>query len=88
MFLIISDSYSKWLDIMPMNLINTATSTQGLPFIIVTDNEPSFTSNEFKHFNEKNGKKHIFTASCYPSSNAMAESSVQTFKNAMHKFNV
>ena len=93
MFLVISDSYSKWLDIMPMNSINTATLTQclrqsfpthGLPFIIVTDNGPSFTSNEFKIFNEKNGK-HIFAAPYHPLSNGMAECSVQTLKNAMKK---
>ena len=68
MFLVITDSYSKWFDIMPMNSINIATltqclrqpfSTHRLPFIIVTDNGPSFTSNEFKLFNEKNRTKHI-----------------------------
>ena len=93
MFLVISDSYSKWLDIMPMNSINTATLTQylrhsspthGLPFIIVTDNGPPFTSNEFKAFNEKYGK-HIFAAPYHPLSNEMAECSVQTLKNAMKK---
>ena len=54
MFLVITDSYSKWLDIMSMNSINTATVTQclrpsflthGLPCIIVTDYGLSFTSN-------------------------------------------
>ena len=94
MFLVITDSYSKRLDIMLINSINTATliqclrqsfSTHGLPFIIVTDNGPSFTSNEFKLFNEKNGIKHIFTAPYHPSSNGMSEHSVQTFKNAIKK---
>ena len=46
-FLIISDSYSKWLDIMPMNSVNTTSltqclkqsfSTHGLPFIILSNN--------------------------------------------------
>ena len=94
MVLVITDSYSKWLDIMPMNSINIATltqclrqsfSTHGLPFIIVTNNGPSFTSNEFKLFNEKNGIKHIFTAPSHPLSNGMAECSVQTFNNAIKK---
>ena len=70
MFLIISDFYSKLkIDIMPMNSINTATltqylrqlfSTQWLPFIIVTINGPSFTSNESKLFNEKKWNKTHF----------------------------
>ena len=59
--------------------------THGLPFIIVTGNGPSFTSNEFKLFNEKNGIKHIFSAPYHPSSNGMAERSVQTFKNTIKK---
>ena len=79
---------------MPMNSINTATLTQcfrqsfsihGLPFLIVTNNGPSFASNEFKRFNDKSGIKHIFTARCHPSSNGMAERSVQTFKNDTKK---
>ena len=94
LFFVVSDSYSKWLDIMPMNSINTATLTQclrqsfsiyGLSFLIVTDNGPSFASNEFKRFNDKSGIKQIFTARCHPSSNGMAERSVQTFKNDMKK---
>ena len=60
-------------------------SAHGLPFIIVTNNGPSFTSNEFKLFNEKNGIKHIFTAPSHPLSNGMAECSVQTFNNAIKK---
>ena len=94
MFLIISDSYSKWLDVMPMNNINTTSliqglrqsfSTHGIPYIIVTDNGPSFISNEFKVFNERNGIKHIFTAYYHPSSNGMTERSVQILKNAIKK---
>ena len=54
-FLIISDSYSKWLDIMAMNSISISSlrqsfSTHGLPFIIVTDNGPSFTGNKGNKF--------------------------------------
>ena len=51
----------------------------------MTNNGPSFTSNEFKLFNEKNGIKHIFTAPSHPLSSGMAECSVQTFNNAIKK---
>ena len=49
MFLIISGSYSKGLDIVPLNRITTATltqclkqsfSTHGLSFVIVNDSGP------------------------------------------------
>ena len=59
MFLILADSYSKWLDVIPMNNIKTSTLVEslrqsfaihGLPFIVVTDNGPSFASSEFEVF--------------------------------------
>ena len=60
-FLVV-DSYSKWLDAVPMS--NTKTTllvqcirhsfaTHGLSFVIVTDNGFSFTSNKFKTFVQK-----------------------------------
>ena len=82
MILVFVDSYSKWVDVIPMS--NTKTTflleclrysfaTHGLPFVIVTDNGTSFISNKFKTFVQKNGIKHVFTAPYYPSSNGMAE---------------
>lgn len=61
--------YLTWIDIMPMNSMNTISLTQclkqsfsisGLPVIIVTDNRLSFTSKKFKFFNEKKWNKTQF----------------------------
>ena len=84
-FLVV-DSYSKWLDAVPMS--NTKTTllveslrhsftTHGLSFVIVTDNGPSFTSNKFKTFVQKNRIKHIFTAPYQTTSNGMIHSNIQ-----------
>ena len=94
MFLVLTDTYSKWMDIYSMSDIKTVTlidtlrtsfATHGLPHIIVSDNRPSFTSKEFKNFIHKNGIKHITTTPYHPSSNGTAERAVQTFKSPMHK---
>ena len=89
MFLVLTDTYSKWMDIYSMSDIKAVTlidalrisfANHGLPYVIVSDNGPSFTSKEFKNFIHKNGIKHITIVPCYPSSNGAAERAVQTFK--------
>ena len=71
MFLVLTDAYSKWMDIYSMSDIKAVTlidalrisfANHGLPYVIVSDNGPAFTSKEFKNFIHKNGIKHITTA--------------------------
>ena len=71
MFLLLLDSYSKWLDVIPMSNTKTTSTieclrqsfaTHSWPFVKVTTNGPSFISNKFKTFVQKNGIKHIFRA--------------------------
>ena len=53
MFLVLTDTYFNWMDIYSMSDIKTVTltdalrtsfATHGSPYIIVSDNGPSFTS--------------------------------------------
>ena len=60
-------------------------ATHGLPVILVSDNGPSFISEDFKAFMKFNGIQHIFTAPYHPSSNGQAERTVRTFKEVMKK---
>ena len=62
MFLVLMDAHSKWLDVHKMSNISSSRTierlrmmfaTHGLPQKIVTDNGPSFTSDEFKRFQGK-----------------------------------
>ena len=60
-FLIIVDSFSKWIDIIPtlsatsdetIEKLQTVFANFGLPEQIVTDNGSAFTSKEFKIFHQ------------------------------------
>ncbi|XP_014214167.1 uncharacterized protein K02A2.6-like [Copidosoma floridanum] len=90
MYLIITDAYSKWIDIREMNNITASStikvlkeyiSTWGLPIAIVSDNGPTFTATEFQAFLKKNNIKHFNTAPYHPASNGAAENAVKTFKS-------
>ena len=94
MFLIIVDSHSKWLDAHVMSsitstktieILRSVFATHGLPQKIVTDNGPSFTSQEFSEFMKANGIKHVTSAPYHPSTNGLAERGVQTLKQGIRR---
>jgi len=94
MILVVVDSHSKWIE---APVVNSATSqatieklrlifaTHGLPEVIVSDNGPAFTSEEFDAFVRGNGIKHLTSAPYHPASNGLAERAVQTVKKALRK---
>ena len=93
-FLLIVDSFSKWLEILPMNSTTTGATIKavrtlfaryGLPQQVVTDNGPQFISDEFKTFLKVNGVKFTLTPPYHPASNGLAERHVQTFKHMFKK---
>ena len=94
MFLVIVDAYSKWLEVVITNSATSLTTIEqlrklfavhGLPELIISDNGPAFSSDEFKVFMKKNGIRHRQTAPYHPSSNGLAERAVQSFKLALKK---
>ena len=94
MFLVLTDSHSKWLHVHPMKSITSAVTIQclrnvfaqfSLPEHIVTDNGPSFVSAEFREFLKRNGIKHTISAPYHPATNGLAERAVQLFKRGMKK---
>ena len=95
-FLIVVDSYTKWVDIYDVpstatehviEKLRTSFKMQGLPDSIISDNYHSFTSKEFEDFVKSNGVLHITSAPYHPSSNGAAERTVQSFKQTLKKLN-
>lgn len=93
MLLIISDAYSKWLDVKTTSTITSSATISmldeifaayGAPITLVSDNGTNFTSQEFKDFLDRVGVRyHKLTAPYHPATNGQAERSVQTVKNAL-----
>ncbi|XP_026553619.1 uncharacterized protein K02A2.6-like, partial [Pseudonaja textilis] len=80
-FLVVVDSYSKWIDLALLPSTTTQAivkaltrlfATHGLPDTLVSDNGPQFTSCEFSMYVANLGIRHILTAPFHPASNGMA----------------
>ena len=94
MFLVIVDSYSKWLDVFPLqgstseitvSCLRKLFSEHGLPEQVVSDNGPQFTSSEFQTFMHQNGIQHTTTAPGHPATNGLAERYVGFLKAQLKK---
>ena len=90
MYLIVIDAFSKWIDVKELKNITADStisamreyiSTWGIPLRLITDNGPTFCSNQFNTFCTQLGIQHTSTAPYHPASNGAAENAVRTFKN-------
>lgn len=93
-YLLIVDSFSKWIDIHIMSGTTASQTieklcktfaTVGLPLELVSDNGPPFTSSEFIKFLLANDIKPIKSPPYHAQSNGIAERTVQTVKKALNK---
>ncbi|XP_058457000.1 uncharacterized protein K02A2.6-like [Malaya genurostris] len=94
-FLLIVDSYSKWLELDWMKNGTDAEkvikkfvnlfSRFGLPDVIVTDNGPPFNSQQFINFFERQGIHVMKSPPYHPQSNGQAERLVRVVKEVMKK---
>ncbi|XP_054272632.1 uncharacterized protein K02A2.6-like [Macrosteles quadrilineatus] len=87
--LVLVDTYSRWIEVFLMNSTTTSSTVSrlrtlfasyGLPEELVSDNQATFTSSEFREFLAKNGVKFTLTPPYHPASNGSAERSVQIVK--------
>ncbi|KAL4100823.1 hypothetical protein QTP88_020852 [Uroleucon formosanum] len=92
--LIIVGSFSKWIECFAMGTTTASKVIEilencfcrfGSPEIMVTDNGPPFSANEFKAYCEKNCIKLVHSPPYNPESNGLAERGVQTIKKLLIK---
>ena len=92
MFLVLIDAHSKWMEVEPVESATTKTTvdklrkiflTHGIPEKLVSDNGAVFTSQKFTDFVKLNEVDHIKTAPYHPSSNGLAERTVQVLKKGL-----
>ncbi|XP_031553786.1 uncharacterized protein K02A2.6-like [Actinia tenebrosa] len=92
MLLVCVDVHTKWPEIVVMKNTTAEGTVEalrsnfarlGLPEQIVSDNEPQFTSAEFRKFTEGNGIRHVTGAPYHQATNGLAERLVQSFKHAV-----
>ncbi|XP_046397971.1 uncharacterized protein K02A2.6-like [Ischnura elegans] len=92
---ILIDATSKWVEVaFTKGSFSSSTvicqlkrwfSTHGLPDLVVSDNGPAFTSEQFKIYLEGNGISHYLTPPYHPASNGQVERTVQTIKRLLRK---
>ena len=96
-FLIIIDSYSKFIDVFPCKIINSVGTIEcfkkcfanfGIPDTVVSDNASCFMSKETQDFFKKYNIQHCSGAPYNPSTNGLAERAVRIFKENFKKFDV
>ena len=94
MFLVVTNSHTKWLEVFPVKVATSFHTTEklrmlfslfGLLHNIVSDNGSVFTSQEFQDFMKSNGIINVKVSPYHPLSNGLAERAVQIFKRNLEQ---
>jgi hypothetical protein len=94
MYFILMDAHSKWLEVEIMSsttsletikVLRRLFARYGLPETLVSDNGPQLVSQEFRHFTQSNGIRHVTSAPYHPATNGEAERAVQFLKQSLRK---
>lgn len=92
--LLIVDAYSKWLEAFITNGKTTKETLHhvretvarfGLPKVLVTDNDPTFASDQMRTFCKENGIRLMHSPPFHPASNGQAERFVAVMKSSLKK---
>nr|XP_037268455.1 uncharacterized protein K02A2.6-like [Rhipicephalus microplus] len=92
-FLVVVDAFSKWVEVLPVTTpsagaplrVTAIFAAQGLPDVIVSDNDPAFASEEYLAWLTKNGIRRMMVPPYHPASKGAAERVAQTVKDKPKK---
>lgn len=91
---VLVDAETKWIEAIPLKTATAEATIQvlqgifarfGLPYCLVSDNGPQFSSATMSSFLQESHVKHVKTAPYYPQSNGLAERAVRTVKEGLRK---
>jgi len=94
-YLLVVDSYSKWLEVFPtasntcqrvIKILHNSFASFGIPHEVVSGNGPQFASREFAQFLKLNGIEQTLTPPYHPASDGCIERCVQTLKQGLRKY--
>lgn len=93
-FLVLIDSFSRWMDVKIMRrtdclsvigVLRNIFAYFGLPSMLVADNGPPFNAENFRSFCKNNGITYCNSPPYHPQSNGWAECAVRTVKQSLKK---
>ena len=93
-YLLLVDYYSGFIEVSMLHNTRSSQiithckshfSRYGIPNLLITDNGPQFSSDEFRQFSKDYNMEHRTSSPLYPQSNGMAERPVQTVKTLLKK---
>ena len=93
-YIVAVDYYSNFIEMdrlressskTTIKALKTYFSRHGVPDVVVSDNGPQYSSEEFRCFSQEWKFKHITSSPRYPQSNGKAESAVKTCKTLLKK---
>ena len=91
-YLLVVDYFSRYLEVVKLTATTSSKvidslkalfSRHGIPQVVVSDNGPQFSSQEFEEFSKSYGFTHVTSSPHYPQSNGLAERNVKTVKKLL-----
>ena len=93
-YMLIADLYSKFPIIRKLTNVSSSTvinhlkgivDEHGIPERLISDNDPQYSSEEFRVFSARYGLDHVTSSPLYPRSNGFIDRTVQTVKKLFTK---
>ena len=93
-YIVAVDYFSRWIECVYLesttsssciNKLKDIFSRHGIPYQVISDNGPQFSSQEFKDFSQKYDFAHITSSPYMANSNGEAERAVQTSKKILNQ---
>ena len=91
-YILIIDYFSRFMEVIKLKsttsqsiieALRSVFSHYGIPEIVISDNGPQYSSNEFDTFAKKYNFHHVTSSPLFPQSNGQVEQAVQTVKRLL-----